>query len=182
MSSKKQKIIVGIDVDGVLRDFEAKVIEVVTQIYPEDSTSDVFSPGVVDKYKHIWQNSHVKEVFRDAEPLPGALDGMKAISKVHKRVQTVCVTQQMPFLAHHTLYWLGLHGFNFQKVYISQNKPSEPIDFLIDDMEKQYNKWQAAGRDMDHFILMHDKRNAHIDAIHRINRLNEACPIIEKYL
>lgn len=56
-----------------------------------------------------------------------------------------------------------------------------PIDFLIDDSPKNFERWIKAGRDIKRFILMDRDYNQDTMAINRIKHLSEAIETI-KYL
>ena len=187
MSKQVKPIIVGVDVDGVLRDFESKVVEVINQ--QEGSAVPLTAAhifGQDSKYKHYWQdiNSPIaQDIFKNSPMIAGRLDEFKELqrwgNKQNPKVKFICVTAQMPALIHCTLYWLGNNGFNFSTVITEQQKYKAPIDYLIDDMNKNYDAWIANGRTEESFILMNTDLNIDCKASGRIDNLQDAIKFIK---
>ena len=188
--SKKQKI--GIDVDGVLRDFDTKLLEVAERVYPGKVNLDAERKwdfeGVIDvpiqELCKLWQETHCEEIFREAPMMPDAYAEFKLLrqwARTQKQGYSfACATAQMPFNACHTLYWLGKHYFNFMEFHISNNKHNLDIDWLIDDSPKNYDKWIKAGRREDRYIMFNTPANQKAPATHRIHKLSDAIEIFEK--
>lgn len=191
MKLKKKKVRIGVDVDGVLRDFDAKAMEIIKRLYPDKILSDVIHgfdfPNVdvpIKELAKIWQETHSEEIYRDAELMPMVKEELAKL-KAWARLQRpgykfVCVTAQIPFNACHTYYWLGKHHFNFTEVYISNNKHKVDIDLLIDDSPKNYSKWVDAGRDEKDFILFDRPYNQDCPATNRIYKLSDLIEILQK--
>ena len=188
---QKRKLRIGIDVDGVLRDFDSKAMEIIKRIYPDKILSDVTYgwdfPNVdvpVKELSKIWQETHCEEIYREAELMPNVKEeysSLKSWARTQRPgFQFVCVTAQMPYNACHTYYWLGKHHFNFMEVFISNYKHKVDIDFLIDDSPKNYAKWVAAGRDEKEFILFDRPYNQDCPASNRIYKLSDAIKILQK--
>jgi 5'(3')-deoxyribonucleotidase len=187
----KRKIRVGIDVDGVLRDFDTKAMEIIKRLYPDKVLSDITHgwdfPNVdmpVSEIAKIWQETHCEEIYRESELMPGVKEEFKLLKEWGRTqrpgFQWVCVTAQMPYNACHTLYWLGKHYFNFLETYISNHKHKVDIDFLIDDSPKNYEKWVKAGRDEKEYILFDRPYNQDCPATNRIYKLSDAIEILMK--
>ncbi len=185
------KVRIGIDVDGVLRDFDSKLMEIVRREFPDKilseqaTTWDYNNIDIdINELSKIWRETHCEEIFREAELIPGAIQEFKELRDWARyqpaRYQFVCVTTQMPYNANHTLYWLGKHNFNFLEVYITNNKHNVDIDFLIDDSPKNYDKWINNGREESSFILFNRPYNSECPATNKINKLSDAISILEK--
>ena len=65
------KVRVGIDVDGVLRDFDSKVMEIVKREFPDKVTSDIVHgwdfPNVnmdIKELSKLWRETHCEEIYR----------------------------------------------------------------------------------------------------------------------
>jgi 5'(3')-deoxyribonucleotidase len=184
------KVRVGIDVDGVLRDFDSKVMEIVKREFPDKVTSDIVHgwdfPNVnmdIKELSKLWRETHCEEIYREAALMPGVIQEFKELRDWARysptRYQFVCVTAQMPYNANHTLYWLGKHNFNFMEVFITNNKHTVDIDYLIDDSPKNYDKWIKNERDESSFILFNRPYNTECSATNRINKLSDAISILE---
>jgi 5'(3')-deoxyribonucleotidase len=187
----KRKIRVGIDVDGVLRDFDTKAMEIIKRLYPDKILSETTHgwdfPNVdvpVSELAKIWQETHCEEIYREAGLMPGVKEEFKLLKEWGRTqrpgFQWLCVTAQMPYNACHTLYWLGKHYFNFLETYVSNYKHKVDIDFLIDDSPKNYEKWVAAGRDEKEYILFDRPYNQDCLASNRIYKLSDVIEIFKK--
>jgi 5'(3')-deoxyribonucleotidase len=186
----KKKIRLGIDVDGVLRDFDTKVMSLIKELYPDKVTSDVTHgwdfPNVdmdIKELAKLWQETHCEEIYRDADLMPVVKEEFKLLKEWGRTqkpgYQYICVTAQMPYNACHTHYWLGKHYFNFLEVHISNHKHKIDIDYLIDDSPKNYDKWVKAGRDETTFILIDRPYNQHCPATNRISKLSDLINILK---
>jgi 5'(3')-deoxyribonucleotidase len=186
----KRKIRLGIDVDGVLRDFDSKVIEIAKQVYPDKILGEVTRgwdfPNIdvdIKELSKLWQETHCEEIYRNAELMPNVKEEFKLLKEWCRTqrpgYQFICVTAQMPYNACHTHYWLGKHYFNFLEVHISNHKHKIDIDYLIDDSPKNYTKWVEAGRDEKAFILFNRPYNEDCPATNRIDKLSDLISILK---
>lgn len=187
-----KKIRIGLDVDGVLRDFDSKALEVIERVYPGKVKSNITTSwDYVDnvdvdfkELQKLWKETHAEEIFREANLMPRVKEELRALKDWMKtgkiRYQIVIVTSQMPYNINHTFYWLGKHNFNFTEVFVSNHKHTLDIDYLIDDSPKNYEKWIAAGRDETKYILFDRPYNQNIPATNRIKTLSESIQILEK--
>lgn len=188
--TKQEKIRIGIDVDGVLRDFDTKVMEIIRREYPDKVLDDTIHgwdfPNVdmdIKELSKLWRETYPEDIYQNAPLITGVKESFAELKQWTRaqrtRYQFVCVTAQMPFLAHHTYYWLGKHKFNFMETYISNNKHTVNIDLLVDDSPKNYDKWIAAGRDETTFILVDRPYNQDCPATNRISKLSDLINILK---
>ena len=186
----KKKIRLGIDVDGVLRDFDTKVLEIIKQVYPDKILSEVTTSWDYDnidvpikELSKLWHETHCEEIYRNSELMPGAKEELKLLKEWGRTqkpgYQYICVTAQIPYNDSHTLYWLGKHYFNFLETHITNYKYKVDIDYLIDDSPKNYDKWVEAGRDEKTFILFNRPYNQNCPATNRINKLSDVINILK---
>jgi len=190
MTKRKTKIRIGVDVDGVLRDFDKKVMELIKELYPDkilsEETTSWDYPHIdmpIKELSKLWQETHCEEIYREAELMPGVKEEFKLLKEWTRTqmpgYQYICVTAQMPYNANHTLYWLGKHYFNFLDVRISNYKHKTDIDCLIDDSPGNYDKWVKAGRDEKAYILFDRPYNKECPATNRIYKLSDAIEILK---
>jgi len=149
---------IGIDCDGVLRNFDGSVIRRIRETHPnlidkviavrnwdiktwlpfwsaEESTKYIFD----DNYQDIFENA---PICRDAkEQWTFLLDW--AIAQGH---ELVLVSAQRPKCISPTLVWLGKHGFSFKELHFTKNKEVLDIDVLVDDYEDNLIKFSNAGK------------------------------------
>ena len=192
----KLNITVGIDVDGVLRDFCDGLEKVVKEHYPdylpEDYTginnwklSDNFTVDKPQIQKIYWED-YAKEIMGESPAFEENVKQMKEMILWGEEVgvRFVCVTSQKPHARYHTAYWLGKHELNFDTIYFRRgvDKPNTPVDFLVDDSPNNYNYWIQRRGFEDGFILMDQPYNQHIETKSRIFELDDAVEIISKGL
>jgi len=176
---------IGIDVDGVLRDFcqgfESILKEHYPQYLPEDYTginnwklSDNFTASKPELQKIYW-DEFTKEIMGESPAFEENVRQMKNLISHYQELDNsditfVCVTSQKPHARHHTLSWLGNHGLNFDTVYFKKGwkKWMVDVDYLVDDSPNNFENW-VRGRGMQEgFILMDRPYNQHIKTNHRV--------------
>ena len=188
----KLNITVGIDVDGVLRDFcdglEKVVKEHYPQYLPEDYTginnwklSDNFIADKSDLQKIYWDD-YATEIMGNSPAFEENVKQMKELILWGEEVGVtfVCVTSQKPHARYHTAYWLGKHELNFDTIYFRRgiDKPNTPVDFLVDDSPNNYNYWIKRRGFEDGFILMDQPYNQHIETKNRVFEIDDIVSII----
>ena len=160
----KLNITVGIDVDGVLRDFCDGLEKVVKEHYPQYLPEDA------------------KEIMGQSPAFEENVKQMKEMILWGEEVGVtfVCVTSQKPHARYHTLQWLGNHELNFDTIYFRRgiDKPNTPVDFLVDDSPNNYNYWIKRRGMSEGFILMDRPYNQHIETKNRIFELDEIVDMI----
>jgi len=186
----KKKIRIGIDVDGVLRDFDTKAMQIIKELYPDKILSEVTTSWNYDnvdvdlnELSKLWKETHCEEIYREAPLMPGVKEEFKLLKEWGRTqrpgYQYAVVTAQMPYNACHTHYWLGKHYFNFLEVYVSNHKHKVNIDILVDDSPKNYTKWVEAGRDEKSYILFDRPYNQDVPATNRIYKLSDLIEILK---
>ena len=186
---------IGIDVDGVLRDFcqglEGVVKKHYPQYLPEDYTginnwklSDNFIAEKSDLQKIYWED-YSKEIMGESPAFEENVRQMKnLISHYHELdnsdVSFVCVTSQKTHARYHTLSWLGNHGLNFDTIYFRKGyeKPDVQVDYLVDDSPNNYNYWIEKRGMSDGFILMDRPYNQHIETKNRVYDIDSVMEFI----
>ena len=183
---------IGIDVDGVLRDFCEGLTKVLREHYPQYLKKDFVEIKnwnfqndfncSQDDIKQIYRYDHAKEIMGNSNPINGAIEQMNdlvdwADENGHS---LVCVTSQKPNIRHYTLSWLGKYGLNFDTVYFTRGryKWQTPVDFLVDDSPENFGNW-VRGRGMkEGYILMDKIYNQHTKSSYRIKELWEVKDIV----
>jgi len=186
---------IGIDVDGVLRDFCQGLEKVVTEHYPnylpEDYTginnwklSDNFTVDKPEIQKIYWED-YSKEIMGESPAFEENVRQMKnLISHYHELgnsdISFVCVTSQKTHARYHTLSWLGNHGLNFDTIYFRKGyeKPDVQVNYLVDDSPNNYNYWVEKRGMSDGFILMDRPYNQHIETKNRVYDIDSVMEFI----
>jgi len=131
---------IGIDVDGVLRDFCGDLVSIVKKEYPQyiKGNPDEF---VIDTWslaesfncskqelQQIYWYSHCDKIMGNGAPMYGAIKQMYDLFDwaENNDHDLVCITSQKPHARHYTLSWLGKYGMNFNTVYFRKGK-SRPV-------------------------------------------------------
>ena len=195
----KQRI--GIDVDGVLRDFCHGLVRAIKVHYPEylkdefdETTEPTMEPDsgmITDWYlennfnctkkdlQQIYWYDQAKWIMGNGRPFEENVRTLKYWMK-HINKEWVCITSQKEHARHYTLSWLGKHELNFDKVVFvkGSDKWQVDVDYLIDDSPANYNYWKDGRQDEDGFILLDRPYNQKIKPTHRVFDLRGAERII----
>ena len=193
----KQRI--GIDVDGVLRNFSLDLYNVIREHYPDyikDGSKNVYSVEETPKgmtnwdlensfnaskkeIRRIYREEHAETILKNGTPFKKNVDYLR--EQIKKDEHTfIAVTSQHPICCHHTLSWLGEQELGFSSVVFKngRKKWQVEVDYLVDDSPNNYHAW-VYGRQMeDGFILMDRPWNQKIKSKHRVFNLREAGEII----
>jgi len=196
----KQRI--GIDVDGVLRDFCQALVRAIKTYHPEyikDEYDETVVPTmepdsgmVTDWYlennfnctkkdlQQIYWYDQAKWIMGNGKPFEENVRTLKNWIKHYNDIEWVCVTSQKEHARHYTLSWLGKHELNFNKVVFAKgsDKWQVEVDYLIDDSPSNYKYWFDGRQDDDGFILLDRPYNQNIKPKHRVSNLREAEEII----
>ncbi len=132
----------GIDLDGVVTDFNAGWM----QVHADEFGSDL-RPDMVDSWDclhrlggfadmaEFWRwaspKSHRRSVFRHLEPYPGAIEALRSLSRAGHRV--VIVTTKPHWARSDTFRWLGDHDLPTTEVHLSDRKSDVGCDVYLDD-------------------------------------------------
>ena len=157
--TRNDKIVVGVDVDGVLRDFRSSVDRQYLHMHPgaqinrehrgyslaeryPDATASYIGDFVFRKF--------APEIFLGADIIPGAKEFFTKLTR-DKRFCVGIVTSQSSITGPLTLIWLGKNGFNPAFIYIVPFRASKAhfddrVDILIDDKIENLVDFEAAGR------------------------------------
>jgi len=137
---------IGIDCDGVLRDFIPDVINKIKETHPQH-TDKILVPESWDweTWLPFWTEDeteeyvfekHYKELFgSDANPIPSTLEDFSKLKEWAKENghELVLVSAQRPHCEEPTMEWLQRWGFMFDEYHFTKEKWSIDVDVLIDD-------------------------------------------------
>lgn len=135
---------IGIDVDGVLRDFTLAAVEVYNREYNDNKTMDDVvhydlkkSFPLVDDADDFFFRKHVKELFFDAPVIKGAREAFNELVSRHDVV--VLTTQPNVAQKVHTIEWLTKNGFKFDDLcFLHDKNRFGRLEFFIDDNPKKF--------------------------------------------
>ena len=181
---------IGIDIDGVLRDFGKSFMGVMKKHYPETMLQDKITDWQFEKHftlskkelQEIYWDKYCDAVFLEAPPIYGAIQQMQDLfdwASVNEYT-LVCISSQRPMGRHHSLHWLGKHGLGFEEVHFAKGryKWKKDVDWLVDDSPENWHNWKKGRGDDNGFILVDALYNQHIKATYRIKELKDVKDII----
>ena len=177
-TQQDSRLVVGVDCDNVLREFDDTVIKLARKeglIVDQPETWGWLTTNSTNGNTlahHIWESRRwAKEVFEEAPVVPGASQAYKLMCE-DPNLEVRVVTSQRQGTEHHTDRWLKANGFtSHHKTIYSHKKYDEGIDILIDDYPKNIalcveNNVKA--------ILISRPFNVYYAHKPRVNNLNQA--------
>ena len=137
---------IGIDCDGVLRDFIPDLINKIKETNPElkDKIKPVKSWDWEDwlpfwteaeTEKYVFE-THYEELFGvDSNPIPESIEDWSKLKEWAKdnEHELVLVSAQRPQCEEMTRLWLSKWGFDFDEIHFTHEKWSIDVDVLVDD-------------------------------------------------
>lgn len=149
---------IGIDCDGVLRNFTEGVITIGKKhglVLEKPTTWNWLD---LNKYNgrplayYIWQSREwAKELFENSPIIPGSFLAYKELVDLDY-TNVYIVTTQSEKTKHHTIEWLNKFGFDKHvKTIFSKEKHKTGMDILIDDKYDNIKKQIDTGR-LGHLI------------------------------
>ncbi len=184
---------IGIDVDGVIRDFSLDLHKVIKEHYPEYIMNAVDTPKEMtdwdlensfnapkEEIQRIYREEFAHNILSNGTPIKENVDYLRERIK-EDEYTFVCITSQHPICCHHTLTWLGNQGLGFSSVVFKKGRKKwqVEVDYLIDDSPNNHEAW-VYGRQMeDGFLLLDRPWNEKVDAQNRVKNIKEAMKLID---
>lgn len=128
---------IGIDIDGVLRDFCGQLKHVYSKVYPDHVVGEITDYDLSQFFpigKEIFDFFQIRfpyEVFELAKPYPGAKEFVNNL----RSNKIIMVTTQKRGNEIYTLNWLTMHGIYYDSIIFTKDKNIANIDILIDDCD-----------------------------------------------
>lgn len=153
------KTVIGVDVDGVLRDFRGSVDRQYGKIHPDSPINHEHRDySLAERYPAETSNyignfvfrAFAREIFLGADIIPGAERFFDRLL-MNKAFHVGIITSQSRITGPLTLEWLGRNGFNPAFVHIvpfreSKAHVDDRVDILIDDKIENLIDFEASGR------------------------------------
>ena len=140
---------VGIDMDGVLADFNTGWMSRYNAEFGADlEASMVEQWNGLHELTHFesmaqfwkWAQGDGRSTFRDAPPLPGAIEAVKRIGRKHR----VCiVSSKFDWAIPDSLAWLADHDVPAREVHFLWDKTLAGCDVYLDDAPHQLEELTA---------------------------------------
>ena len=184
---KMKKIRIGIDIDGVIRDFIGRVLDTLNEHYPDNYNGAIplqwdFSDVLTDMtLSDLIYGPRGEDIFLYADPIN--ISGLKYLCGWTKEMEyeLVCCSYQTGPTILATDKWLQTHNLKkyFVDIIYTKDKWKVDIDYLVDDAPYNYEAWVENERAENKFILMNDSyRNQNVNATNKINTLFDVPQII----
>ena len=162
---------IGIDCDGVLRDFIPCLIDDIKETHPEHSDK-ILVPKSWDweTWLPFWTEEETeKYVFAAVEDWP--ILKTWAMRNGH---ELVLVSAQREHCIEPTNAWLEKYGFDFKEKHYTQDKWSIDVDVLIDDSPAKLKKFKERSVSYGVPICMNQTWNKNVrDKYMNIDRLSD---------
>ena len=137
---------IGIDCDGVLRDFIPDVINKINETRPHHSDK-ILTPNSWnwedwlpfwtedETEKYIFEDNFYELFGPDANPIPSVLEDFPILKAwaIKNGHELVLVSAQRPHCEEPTMEWLQRWGIMFDEYLFTKEKWSIDVDVLIDD-------------------------------------------------
>lgn len=138
-----RRLRLGIDLDGVVADFNAGWIERYNVDFGADLIPehvDVWNaPTLLTHFVHMgefwtWARTagDTSSLFRVLQPYRGAVEALDRLSRRHR---IVIVTTKPSFAVHDTYEWLAEHRIPTREVHIVDDKTTVACDVYLDDAD-----------------------------------------------
>jgi len=138
----------GIDLDGVVADFNAGWIGLYNDEYganiPLDAVESWGAPPELTHFDHMgqfwrWAKSiEGASLFRHLEPYPDALPALEELSRHGHEI--VILTAKPDWAVHDTFAWLAEHRIPTREIHILEDKWTVECDVYLDDAPHQVSE------------------------------------------
>ena len=152
---------IGIDCDGVLRDFIPALIDGIKETHPEHSDK-ILEPESWDweqwlpfwteeeTEKYVFEDNYLDFFGPECPPIKESVEDWKKLKRwaEDNGHELVLVSAQRPHCEEPTDAWLEKYGFDFKEKHYTQNKWAVDVDVLIDDSPaklKKFNEKSVVG-------------------------------------
>jgi len=178
---------IGIDCDGVLRDFIPNLIDHIKDTNPQHSDK-ILTPLSWDWEQwlpfwtedetetYVFEDNFIDLFGPDCPPINEAVEdwiGLKRWAEDNGH-ELVLVSAQRENCEELTDLWLEKYGFDFDEIHYTHDKWSVDVDVLIDDSPSKCKKFKEKSVSNGHPIMMEQSWNENNrDGYMTIKRLSE---------
>ena len=145
---------IGIDCDGVLRDFISDLKDNIKENYPEHADK-IKTPETwnwedwlpfwteEESEKYIFEDNYLDFFGVDANPIPSSLEDWPKLVQWAKDNghELILVSAQRSHCEEPTTEWLQRWGFMFDEIHYTKHKWAVDVDVLIDDSPEKLEQF-----------------------------------------
>jgi 5'(3')-deoxyribonucleotidase len=145
---------IGIDCDGVLRDFIGDLKDNIKENFPEHADK-IKTPETwnwedwlpfwteEESEKYIFEDNYLDFFGVDANPISSSLEDWPKLKEWAKEYghELILVSAQRPQTKEPTEHWLQRWGFIFDEIIFTHDKWKADVDVLVDDSPKNMNNF-----------------------------------------
>jgi len=146
---------IGIDCDGVLRDFIPALIDSVKESYPEHADKikeprdwgwETWLPFWTEEEteQYVFEDNYLDFFGPECPPIDSAVEDWKTLKRwaEDNGHELVLVSAQRPHCEEPTTEWLKKYGFDFEEIHYTKHKWAVDVDVLIDDSPEKLSDFK----------------------------------------
>ena len=146
---------IGIDCDGVLRDFIPALIDSVKESHPQhadkiktptswewESWLPFWTEEETEKY--VFEDNYIDFFGVDCPPIQSSIEDWTKLKEWAKENghELILVSAQRENCEELTTEWLKKYGFDFDEIHYTKHKWAVDVDVLIDDSPEKLKKFK----------------------------------------
>ena len=146
---------IGIDCDGVLRDFIPALIDSIKETHPEHADK-ILEPTSWDweqwlpfwteaeTEKYVFEDNYIDFFGVDCPPIQSSVEDWTKLKRwaEDNNHQLILVSAQRPHCEEPTMEWLQRWGFMFDEIHFTKHKHLIDVDILIDDSPEKLETFE----------------------------------------
>ena len=146
---------IGIDCDGVLRDFISDLKDNIKENYPEHADK-IKTPETwnwedwlpfwteEESEKYIFEDNYLDFFGVDANPIKSSIEDWPKLKEWAKEYghELILVSAQRPHCVEPTEHWLQRWGFMFDEIIFTHDKWKADVDVLVDDSPEKLKEFK----------------------------------------
>ena len=163
---------IGIDCDGVLRDFIPALIDSIKETHPEH-TDKILEPTSWDweqwlpfwteeeTEKYVFEDNHIDFFGIDCPPIDASVEDWTKLKKWARDNghELVLVSAQREHCKELTDEWLKAWGFDFKEKIYTHHKWAADVDYLVDDSPEKISDFNEKSVNSGKAICMKQSWN-----------------------
>lgn len=173
MSSRDRNVVLGIDLDGVVADFYARMREIAAEWFevelerlPADVSHGLKEWGIVseDQYQSLHRFAVTQRNLFETEPMiPGARKYLRQLSDEGYRIRIITHRLYIHYFhetaVRQTIGWLDRHGIPYWDLCFMREKDQVGADIYVEDSPGNLERLRKGGH---HAICFANSTNSHL--------------------